>query len=36
MLLYSDFNKIIKRSGTSFQSPGFGQKHVADVCHTAQ
>ena len=30
------FNKIIKGSGTSFQSPAFSQKHVKNVCHTAQ
>ena len=26
------FNKIIKGSGTSFQSPALSQKHVRNVC----
>ena len=26
--LYYDFNKIIKETGTSFQSPVLSQKHV--------
>ena len=34
--LYCYFNKIIKEHGTSFQSPAFSQKHVRNVCHTAQ
>ena len=34
--LYCHFNKIIKGPGTSFQSPAFSQKHVRNVCHTAQ
>ena len=33
--LYCYFNKIIKRSETSFQSPALKQKHVRNVCHTA-
>ena len=33
--LYCCFNKIIKRSGTSFQSPALSQEHVRNVCHTA-
>ena len=32
---YSHFNKIIKGSGTSFQSPALRQKHVRSVCQTA-
>ena len=32
--LYCHFNKIIKGTGTSFQSPAFSQKHVTNVCHT--
>ena len=36
ILLYCDFNKVIKEPGTSFQSPTFRQKHVKNVCHTAQ
>ena len=35
ILLYCHFNKIIKGSGTSFQSPAFNQKHVRNVSHTA-
>ena len=31
--LYCHFNKIIKGSGTSFQSPVSTQKHII-VCHT--
>ena len=34
--LYCHFNKIIKVSGTSFQSPALSQKHVRNVCHTAR
>ena len=34
--LYFHFNKIIKRPGTSFQSPALSQKHVGNVCHTAR
>ena len=34
--LYSHFNKIIKEPGTSFQSPALTQKHVGNVCYTAQ
>ena len=30
------FNKIIKGPGTSFKSPALSQKHVRNVCHTAQ
>ena len=33
--LYSYINKIIKESGSSFQSPALRQKHVRNVCHTA-
>ena len=36
ILLYCYFNKIIKEPGTSLQSPAFSQKHVRNVCHTAQ
>ena len=32
--LYCRFNKIIKGSGTSFQSPALNQKHIKNVCHT--
>ena len=35
ILLYCHFNKIIKRPGTSFQSPALSQKHVRNGCHTA-
>ena len=31
--LYCHFNKIIKGSGTSFQSPELSQNNVRDVCH---
>ena len=34
--LYCRFNKIIKEPGTSFQSPVLSQKHVRNVCLTAQ
>ena len=34
--LYRYFNKIIKGSGTSFQFPALSQKHIRNVCHTAQ
>ena len=33
--LYCRFNKIMKWSGTSFQSPALNQKHIRNVCHTA-
>ena len=33
--LYCHFDKIIKESGTSFQSTAFSQKDVRSVCHTA-
>ena len=33
--LYYHFKKIIKGSGTSFQSPALSQKHVRNICHTA-
>ena len=33
--LYCLFNKIIKGSGTSFQSPALSQKHFRNVCHKA-
>ena len=36
ILMYCHFDKIIKEPGTSFQSPAFSQKHVRNVCHTAQ
>ena len=35
ILLYCHFGKIIKETGTSFQSPVFSQKHVRNVCHRA-
>ena len=35
-LLYCCFNKIKKEPGASFQSPALSQKHVGNVCHTAQ
>ena len=35
ILLYCHL-KIIKRPGTSFQSPAFNQKHARNVCQTAQ
>ena len=34
--LYWHFNKIIKGPGTSFKSPALSEKHVTNVCHTAQ
>ena len=34
--LYYHFNKIIKRPGTSFQSPALSQKHAKNVSHTVQ
>ena len=34
-LAMSSFNKTIKGSGTSFQSPALTIKHVRNVCHTA-
>ena len=34
-LLYCDFNKIMKGSGTSFQSQALTQKHARNVCYTA-
>ena len=34
--LYCHFNKIIKGPGASFQSPALNQKHIRNVCHTAQ
>ena len=33
--LYCHFNRIIKGSGTSAQSPALSQNHVRNVCHTA-
>ena len=33
--LYHQFTKIIKGSGTSFQSPVLSEKHVKNVCRTA-
>ena len=35
ILLYFHFNEIIKRPGTSFQSPALNQKHARNVFHTA-
>ena len=35
ILLYCNFNKIIKEPGTIFQSAAFNQKHVRNVCDTA-
>ena len=32
--LYCHFNKIIKRPGTSFQSPALRQKYIRNICHT--
>ena len=29
--LYYHFNKMIERSGTSFQSPALSQKHVRNI-----
>ena len=34
--LYCHFDKIIKGPVTSFQSPALSQKHVRNICHTAQ
>ena len=34
--LYCHFDKIIKGPGTSFQPQALSQKHVRNVCHTAQ
>ena len=34
-LLYCCFNKI-KKEQARFQSPALSQKHVGNVCHTAQ
>ena len=34
--LYCHFNKVIKGSGTSFQSPELRKKHARNICHTAQ
>ena len=33
--LYFRFNKIIKKPGTSSQSPGLSQKHIGNIYHTA-
>ena len=33
--LYYHFDKIIKGSGTSLQSPALSQKHGRNVCHAA-
>ena len=33
--VYCNFNKIIKGPETSSQSPAWSQKHVRNVCHTA-
>ena len=32
--LYYRFNKIIKESGTSFQSLALRRQHVRNVCYT--
>ena len=32
--LYCHFNKVIKRSETSFQLSALSQKHVRNVCRT--
>ena len=34
ILVYFNFNKTIKGSGTSFQSSTLIQKHVGNFCHT--
>ena len=34
--LYRHFNEIIKGPGASFRSPALSQKHIRNVCHTAQ
>ena len=36
ILLYRHFNKIIKETRTSFQSPTLSQKHVRNVSRTAR
>ena len=33
ILLYCQFNKTIKVSGTIFPSPALSQKYVRNVCH---
>ena len=33
--LYCYLNKMIKGSGTSFQSPALSKKYVRNVCDTA-
>ena len=33
--IYCHFNKIIKKPGTSFQSPALSRKHVTNIFHTA-
>ena len=33
--LYFHFNKLIKGPGTTFKSPALSQKHVRNICHTA-
>ena len=33
--LYCHLNKILKRPGTSFQSPTLSQQHFKNVCHSA-
>ena len=35
ILLYCQFNKMIKGLGTSFQSEALSQKHFRNVCRTA-
>ena len=36
ILLYCYFIKIIKKTGTSFQSLALSQKHVRNVCYKIQ
>ena len=36
ILLYCDFNEIIKGLGTRFQSAALSQKYLRNVCHTAR
>ena len=35
VMIYCNFNEIIKGSRTNFQSLVLSQKHVMNVCHTA-
>ena len=36
ILRFCHFNKIIKGFGISFLSPALSQKHLGNICHTAQ